>query len=200
MKMPPPWRPDDRYASEVLFDVISSRSALSGAGNDGQMFAHLQSIIHTDIGRKEFGRGMTASWRRIVDEPYAFPPEFWQLFLRSSLTALGGKCRPVGVRMTWRKLIAAGSMRQWRSRLEEVNREVRQFEVAVPGGVDPVSLRATVERYTRPASGSFSQTAPTPSTPLEGQRCLQTWPIACQRSRRYWPSATARDPLTCFCG
>ena len=34
----PPWRPDDEYASEVLFDVISSRSALSGPGNDGQPF------------------------------------------------------------------------------------------------------------------------------------------------------------------
>ncbi|CAN0518643.1 unnamed protein product, partial [Laminaria digitata] len=30
----PPWRPDDEYASEMLFDVISSRSALSGPGND----------------------------------------------------------------------------------------------------------------------------------------------------------------------
>ena len=47
----PPWRPDDEYASEVLFDVISSRSALSGPENDGQRFSHLQSIIHTNIGR-----------------------------------------------------------------------------------------------------------------------------------------------------
>ena len=31
----PPWRPHDEYASKVLFDVISSRSALSGPGNDG---------------------------------------------------------------------------------------------------------------------------------------------------------------------
>ncbi|CAN0598374.1 unnamed protein product, partial [Laminaria digitata] len=61
----PPWRPDDEYASEVLFDVISSRSALSDPGDDGQRFAHLQSIIHTDIGREEFGKGMTAFWRRI---------------------------------------------------------------------------------------------------------------------------------------
>ena len=30
-----PWHPDDEYAAEVLFDVISSRSALSGPGNDG---------------------------------------------------------------------------------------------------------------------------------------------------------------------
>ena len=29
----PPRRPDDEYASEVLFDVIGSRSALSGPGN-----------------------------------------------------------------------------------------------------------------------------------------------------------------------
>ena len=44
--------------------------------------------------------------------------------------------------MTWRRLITAGAMRQWRPRLEEVNREVRQFGVTVPGGVEHVSLRA----------------------------------------------------------
>ena len=33
-------------------------------------------------------------------------------------------------------------MRQWRPRLEEVNREVRQFGVTVPGGVEHVGLRA----------------------------------------------------------
>ena len=121
----PPWRAGDEYASEVLLDVINSRSALSGPGNDGQRFSHLQSIIHTDIGREEFGRGMTSFWRRIVDESDTFPPEFWQLLLQSSLTALGGKHRQVCVGMTWRRLITAGAMRQWRPRLEEVNREVR---------------------------------------------------------------------------
>ena len=85
-----PWRPDDEYASEVLFDVISSRNALAGPGNDGQRFSHLQSIIHTDIGREEFGKGMTAFWRKI-DEPDAFLPEFGRLFLQSSLTALQGE-------------------------------------------------------------------------------------------------------------
>ena len=108
----PPWRPDDEYASEVLFDVISSRSALSGPGNDGQRFSHLQPIIHTNIGREEFGKVMVAFWRRIVHEPDAFPVEFWQLFLQSSLTELGEKCRPVCVGMTWRRLITAGAMRQ----------------------------------------------------------------------------------------
>ncbi|CAN0312017.1 unnamed protein product, partial [Laminaria digitata] len=43
--------------------------------------------------------------------------------------------------MTWRRLITAGAMRQWRPRLTEVNREVRQFGVAVPGGVKHVGLR-----------------------------------------------------------
>ena len=85
----PSWLPDDEYAFEALFDVINSRSALSGPGNDGQRFSHLQSIIHTTIGREDFGKGMTAFWRRIVDEPDAFPVEFWQLFLQSSLTVLG---------------------------------------------------------------------------------------------------------------
>ena len=44
--------------------------------------------------------------------------------------------------MTWRRLITAGAVRQWRPRLEEVNREVGQFGVAVPGGVERVGLRA----------------------------------------------------------
>ena len=69
-----PWRPDDEYASEVFFDVMSSRSALSDPGNDGQRFSHLQSIIHTDIGREEFGKGMAAFRRKIVDEPDASTP------------------------------------------------------------------------------------------------------------------------------
>ena len=45
------WRPDDEYTSEVLFNVIGSRSGLSGPGNDGQRFAHLQSIIRTVAAR-----------------------------------------------------------------------------------------------------------------------------------------------------
>ena len=127
----PKWRRDDEYASEVLFDAITFRSTLSGPGNDGQRSAHLQSIIHTDIGMEEFGRGMTAFRRRIVDEPDAFPPEFWQLFMQSSLTTLEEKCRPVSVGMAWTGLITAGAMRHWQPTLE-VSREVRQFRVAVP--------------------------------------------------------------------
>ena len=145
----------------MLFDVINSRLVLSGPGNDGQRFAHVQPIIHTDIRREEFGRGTTAFWRRPVDEPDAFPPEFWQLFLKSSLTALGGKCRLVGIGMTWGRLIIAGAMRQCRPRLEEVNGEVRQFGVAAPGGLEHVGLRA---RYTRQVTGSLSLTAPTSLT------------------------------------
>ena len=78
---------------------------------------------------------MTAFWWRIVDEPDAFPPEFWKLFSQSSLTAFGRKCRPVCVGIAWRRLITTGAMRQWWPRLEEVIREARQFGVAVPGGV-----------------------------------------------------------------
>ena len=40
-----PWRRDDEYASEVLFDIISSGHALLGLGTDGQRFAHLQSCL-----------------------------------------------------------------------------------------------------------------------------------------------------------
>ena len=44
--------------------------------------------------------------------------------------------------MTWRRLIAAETMRQWRPRLEEANREARQFGVGVRGGVEQVALHA----------------------------------------------------------
>ena len=143
----------------MLFDVISSRSALSGPGNSGQRFAHLQPIIHTEIGRDEFGWGMTAFWRILGDEPNAFLREFWQLLLQSSLTALGEKRRPVCVG-TWRRLTTAEAMKQWRPRFEEANREVRWFGVAVPGGVEHVELKT--ERYTKQATGSLSLTAPPP--------------------------------------
>ena len=52
------------------------------------------------------------------------------------------KCRFVCVGMTRRRLIAAGTMRQWRPRLEEANREARQLGVGVRGG--KVALRARV--------------------------------------------------------
>ena len=105
------------------------------------------SPCHTDIGREEFGKGMTAFWRKIVDEPDPFLPEFGQLFVQSSLTVLGGKCQPDWVGMAWRRLITAGAMRQWRPRLEG-NQEVRQFGVAAPGGVEHVGLRARTRHET----------------------------------------------------
>ena len=55
------------------------------------------------------------------------------MLLQSNLTALGGNCRPVCEGMTGRRLLATGTMRQWRPRLE-INREARQFGVGVGGG------------------------------------------------------------------
>ena len=110
---------------------------------------------------RKFGAGIEAFWRRIIDDPNAFSPEFWQLFLQSNLTALGEKCRPVCVGMTWRRLIAAGTMRQWRPRLEEANREARRFGVGVRGEVEQVALRARVHHEAK--TGRSSTIAPTHS-------------------------------------
>ena len=107
----PNWCPEEEFDPQVALEVINSRNALSGAGSDGLRFSYLQSIIRTGIGREKFGAGIKAFWRRIIDDPNAFPPEFWQLFLQLNLTALGEKYRPVCVGMTWRRLIAAGTMR-----------------------------------------------------------------------------------------
>lgn len=82
-------RPDDEFDSHVDFEVMGSRSTLSGARNDGQHFAHLQPITRIDVDREKFGAGIGAFWRLIMEDPDAFPPELWRLFLQLSITALG---------------------------------------------------------------------------------------------------------------
>ena len=140
----PTWRPEGEFKPQVTFEVINSRNAQSGAGSDGLCFSHLQCIIRTQFGQEHFGAGIEAFWRRIVDEPDAFPPEFRELFLQSNLTALGAKCRPFCVGMTWRRFITAGTMREWRSRMEELNLEARQYWVGTSGGVEHVALRTRI--------------------------------------------------------
>ena len=90
----PKWRPEEELDPQVTLEVIDSRSALSGAGSDCLSFSHLQSIIRTDFGREKFGAGVEVLWRRIIDDPSAFPPEFWRLFLQSNLTAFRRKMQP----------------------------------------------------------------------------------------------------------
>ena len=51
------------------------------------------------FGQQHFDTGIEAFGRRIVGEPDAFPPNFLEIFLQSNLTAPGGGCRPVCVRM-----------------------------------------------------------------------------------------------------
>ena len=43
-----------------------------------------------------------------------------------------------------RRLLATATMRQWRPRLEDINRKARQFGVGVRAGVEQVALRARV--------------------------------------------------------
>ena len=110
----------------------------------------------------------------------------------------GKKCRPVGVGMTWRRLITTGAMRQWRPRLEEVNRQVRQFGVAVPGRVVHLGLRARTLHETgkllvvTDCSNAFNTVKRT-AMPAEEANCVQ-------RSRRLWPSATVHRQRTCSFG
>ncbi|CAB1100444.1 unnamed protein product [Ectocarpus sp. CCAP 1310/34] len=85
----PRWRPETEFDPQVLLQVINSRSSNSGAGNDGQRFSHLKSIVNTKIGREEFSNAMSSLWRRLINDPNAFPPEFWTLWKQSSLIALG---------------------------------------------------------------------------------------------------------------
>ena len=140
----PARRPEVEFNPHVALEVANSRNALSGAGSDGLRFSHLQSIIGTQFGQQHFGVGIEALWKRMVGEPDAFPPKFWELFLQPNLTARGGKCCPACVEMTWRRLIAAGTMRELRLRMENLNLEARQYRVGVSGGVEHVTLRARI--------------------------------------------------------
>lgn len=117
----PKWYPGEAFNPPIALEVIKSRNALSGAGSDSLRFSCLQLIIRTLFGRERLALVRTeVLWRRIIDDPNAFPPEFWQLFLQSNL-ALGEKDRPVCVGTTRRCTLAAGTVRQWRPRLEETN-------------------------------------------------------------------------------
>lgn len=126
----------------MLIGVINTRSSNFVAGNDGRRFSHLKSVINATIGREEFTSAMSSLWRRLINSPNTLPPEFWILWKQSSLIALGEKCRPVCIGMTWRRLIAAGTVREWKPKLEEILWEVNQFGVAVPGGVERVAMEA----------------------------------------------------------
>ena len=116
--------------------ISSALAALDRARKkDGQRFTHLQSTVHTNLGRKNFPRRVTTIFedtRRRAGCVPAILPNFWQLFSQSS--RVRGKCRPVCVRTTWRLLVTVGTKQQWSPRLVEVHCEVRQFGVKVPGG------------------------------------------------------------------
>ena len=131
------WLSDDEYAPKVLFGVISSRSAPIDP-RKRRWSIHTPVVHHPH--RHRAGRVRPGHDRLLAidDEPDASPPEMKQLFLQSSVTALGGKRRPVCVGMAWRRFITAGAMRQWQLRLAEASGEVRRFGVAVPGGVKNV--------------------------------------------------------------
>ena len=141
---------DSNTSSTRKCSTTSSRAeALTdGAGNDGQRFSHLKSIVNTEIGREEFTEALSSLWRKLVNAPNTFPPEFWTLWKQSSRIALGEKNRPVCIEMTWRRLIAAGIVREWKPKLEEVLREADQFGVAVAGGVERVAMEAQIIHQT----------------------------------------------------
>ena len=138
----PPWRPDDEYASEALFDVISSRSAHLGPGKDGQrlLTCNPSSTLDRAGGVRKGHDNLLAENRRRAGRAAA---RVLTALLAVEPHRTGGKLPAVCVGMAWRRLTTAGAMRQWQPRLEEVNRELEEVNRELkPGGVDHVSLRA----------------------------------------------------------
>ncbi|CAM9885864.1 unnamed protein product [Scytosiphon promiscuus] len=50
--------------------------------------------------------------------------------------------------MTWRRMIAARTVRRWKPKLEEIFREANQFGVAVAGGVERVAMETQLVHQT----------------------------------------------------
>lgn len=75
-----------------------------------------------------------------MKQPDAVPPGFWELFLQSNLTTLGLKRHLECVKSTRKRIPAAGTVRQWRLNLEEVNVSERQFGAGVAKGVEYTGL------------------------------------------------------------
>ena len=143
----PNWRPEEKFDPQVALEVINSRNALSGAASDGLRFSRMQSTIRTGFGREKSKLALKPSGEELS---MTQKPSLLNSGSSScDLTALGKKCCPVCIGMTWRRLISAGTMRQWRPRLEEANREARTFGVGVRGGVELVALRARVHHDTK---------------------------------------------------
>lgn len=94
------WRPGDDYDPQTTMDVVKSRYVLSVSSNDGLVFAHLQCFLNIPEGKSGVGPAKGYFRRRIMGQPDAFPPEFWQLSLQRNLTALGTKCRPICIGLT----------------------------------------------------------------------------------------------------
>lgn len=88
-------------------------------------------------------------------------------------------------------------IRQWRPRLEEVNREVRHFGITVPAGVEHVGLGARTQHDTdnwlviTDCSNAFNT--------VKRMRLLAEVVTASQRSRRRWPSDVVQYQLTYVC-
>lgn len=100
-------------------------NALSAVGNNWLRFSHRQSILSTTEGMEGFRPAIGAFWDRIMEHTDAFPSEFWELYLQSTLTALGEKCRLVCVGLTMRRMLAATAVRQRRPKLEGVDSSER---------------------------------------------------------------------------
>lgn len=135
----PPWRPVEECAEQVPFNRIGRRSALAGPGNYGQRFAHLPSIMHTPTsgGRSLAGACQTFRGKSSTTRTRS-RRIFWQLFLEFRFIAFGESVGGLCVGMMWRRLVATGATWRQRSRLEDVNREVKGLGVAVPGWVEHV--------------------------------------------------------------
>lgn len=71
----PKWRPEEEFDPQVTLEVITSRNVLYGAGSDGLRFSQLHSVIRTAFGCEKVSTGIETFWRRIIDDPSAFPAQ-----------------------------------------------------------------------------------------------------------------------------
>ena len=114
----------------VLFYGLRQHFATGKMEQPQLIGAHTRLNVHR-LGERRAG-GVRPSLSNLLAENRRrvgrVPAEFWQLFLRRASPHWGKGF----VQFAWAWHGSAGAMRQWRPHLEYINREVRQYGVAVP--------------------------------------------------------------------
>ena len=118
--------------------VIKKANPQSAAGPSGLRYSHLQAALCDEL-VEDF-----AAFATLVFSSRALPQVFWTLHTSANLPALGQKARPVACGDVLRRVIGAVFCLRYGRKLADYFQPWGQYGVAVSGGVEIMTLIATL--------------------------------------------------------